>query len=243
MVATAEEVIQKPLWHKLPTMPAWYCWLGVPSGWSMQVEGPYYSCCHCLYWYVVGYYPNRQVTYTISSNCLHPYLSKNWEQEDLVPKVSTLNSYSGNAYPHSLVLKMESWILNTFKWEVNVLTTVNFLEYYLQTALHPNELASNNHLRNYETTKAHICKTAEFFVALSEHHCYFREILPSVVAASAIAAARQMLHIQPVWTDALQIATCHNMGNIVDCTTSLLSYYQQTFPSSGYWNVFYLVYF
>jgi len=156
------------------------------------------------------------------------------EQEDQVPRVCTLTNFSGNTFSRELVLKMESWILNVFKWEVNIVTTINFLEYYLQAALHPAELAKNNHQRNYEHTKAHLCKTAEFFVALSEHHYHFREYLPSVVAAASIAAARQMLHVQPVWTDALQLATSHSMENIVDCTTSLLSYYHQTFPTSGY---------
>jgi len=157
------------------------------------------------------------------------------ELEDKVPRVHTLTSLSGNIFSREQVLKMESWILNAFKWEVNIITPLNFLEYYLKEAsLGPSEMTRNTHLRNYELTKTHLCKTAEFFVDLSEHHSYFREYLPSVVAAAALAAARQMLRIQPVWTDSLQLVTAHTFENILDCMTNLWSYYQQTFPSQDY---------
>jgi len=157
------------------------------------------------------------------------------ELEDKVPRVHTLTSISGNVFSREQVLKMESWILNAFKWDVNIITPINFLEYYLKEAsFSPLEMARNTHLKNYELTKAHLCKTAEFFVDLSEHHSYFREYLPSVVAAASLVAARQMLRIQPLWTDALQLVTSHTFEDIVDCTTNLWSYYQQTFPSQGY---------
>jgi len=154
------------------------------------------------------------------------------EQEDKVPRVCQLAAFCGNIFSRELVLRMESWILNTFKWEMVVLTTINFLEYYLQACLCPSELNKNPHIRNYELSKAHLSKTAEFFVDLSEHHSVFREYLPSVVAASSIVAARQLLRIQPVWTDALQLVSAHSVGALTDCSATLLNYYHQTFPSS-----------
>jgi len=153
------------------------------------------------------------------------------EQDDKVPRVSTLTGFCGNIFSKEIVLRMESWILNTFKWEMLVITTINFLEYYLQACLGPTELIRNPHIRNYELSKAHLCKTAEFFVDLSEHHSIFREYLPSVVAASSIVAARQLLRIQPVWTDSLQLVTNHTVDSLADCSATLLNYYHQTFPS------------
>jgi len=153
------------------------------------------------------------------------------EQEDKVPRIHALTTMCGNAFSRDLILRMESFILNIFKWEVNIVTTINFLEYYLQFSLSPTEMIRNPHIRNFEFTKAHLSKTAEFFVDLSEHHSYFRELLPSVVAAASIAAARKMLSLQPIWTDALQLATSYTIEAIFDCSTSLLSYYHQTFPS------------
>jgi hypothetical protein len=155
------------------------------------------------------------------------------EQEDKVPRIQALTTMCGNAFSRELILRMESFILNIFKWEVNIVTTINFLEYYLQFSLCPTEVIRNTHIRNYEFTKAHLHKTAEFFVDLSEHHSYFRELLPSVVAAASIAAARKMLGVQPVWTETLQLATSYTLQDIVDCSTSLLSYYHQTFPSQN----------
>jgi len=73
-----------------------------------------------------------------------------------------------------------------------------------------------------------------FFVDLTEHHSYFREFLPSVVAAASIAAARKMLNVQPIWTEALQLQTSHTLDDIGDCSASLLTYYHQTFPAQGY---------
>jgi len=155
------------------------------------------------------------------------------EQEDRVPRIHSLTAMCGNAFSRDLILRMESFILNIFKWEVNIVTTINFLEYYLQFSLCPTEMIRNTHLtmRNFEFTKSHLSKTAEFFVDLSEHHSYFREYLPSVVAAASIAAARKMLSVQPIWTEALQLATSYTSEDIYDCATSLLSYYHQTFPS------------
>lgn len=95
------------------------------------------------------------------------------ELEEKVPRIHTLTSLSGNIFSREQVLKMESWILNAFKWEVNIITPLNFLEYYLKEAsLGPAEMSRNTHLRNYELTRAHLCKTAEFFVDLSEHRMY-----------------------------------------------------------------------
>jgi len=153
------------------------------------------------------------------------------EQEDRVPRVCKLTGLCGNIFSRELVLRMESWVLNTFKWEMVVLTTINFLEYYLQACLLPSEMIRNPHIRNYELSKAHLCKTAEFFVDLSEHHSIFREYLPSVVATSSIAAARQLLRIQPVWTDALRAVSGHDLGALSECAATLLNYYHQTFPS------------
>jgi hypothetical protein len=155
------------------------------------------------------------------------------EQEDKVPRVHALTAMCGNAFSRDLILRMESFILNVFKWEVNIVTSVNFLEYYLQFSLYPTEVIRNTHIRNYEFTKTHLYKTAEFFVDLSEHHSYFREFLPSVVAAASIAAARKMLNVQPIWTEALQLQTSHTLDDIGDCSTSLLTYYHQTFPAPG----------
>jgi len=152
------------------------------------------------------------------------------EQEDKVPRVQTLTNLSGNAISRDLVLRMESWILNAFKWEVMIITSMNFLEYYLPASLYPDELIKNAHVRNYENTKAHIYRTAEFLVDLSEHHYYFRGYLPSIVAAACVAVARNMLQIQPVWSAALQFATSYTLGEITDCTNNLLIFYRQTFP-------------
>jgi len=160
------------------------------------------------------------------------------EQEDRVPRVQTLTGFSAYSFPkdpevpRELVLRMESLILNTLKWEVNIITTVNFLEYYLQVALYPAELVRNVHLKqSFEHTRAYLCKTAEFFADLSEHYYQFREYLPSVVGAASIAAARHLLRIQPMWTDALQYASSHSLEDISDCTTDLLGIYHQIFPT------------
>ena len=76
-------------------------------------------------------------------------LAKIEEQEHKVPRVQTLSNLSGNSISKDLVLRMESWILNAFKWEVMIITSMNFLEYYLPASLYKEELVKNIHLRNF----------------------------------------------------------------------------------------------
>lgn len=155
------------------------------------------------------------------------------EQDGNVPRVQSLLICSGNVFSKELVLRMESYILNMFKWEVMIITPVNFLEYYQEIILHPTELVMNPQIHNHERCKTRLCKTAEFLIDLSEHNSYFRQYLPSVVAASAVAVSRQIIGVQPVWSDALQAVTSYSVEAITDCANMIFSCYYHMFPQEG----------
>jgi len=155
------------------------------------------------------------------------------EQEDNIPRIAALSHYSGNTISHELVIKMESFILNKLQWELVILTPLNFLEYYLLVVVSPSELATSPHLGTCEKEKArsYVTKTAEFFVELCQQQSFFREYLPSIVAGSCVAAARQMLQLRPVWCPALQLISGLTTDDISHCFNSIWSYYHQVFPS------------
>jgi hypothetical protein len=153
------------------------------------------------------------------------------EQEENIPRIRTLSYHCGHAYTRQFILKMESVLLNYLKWEVIIITPLNFLEYYLQVAFHPSELASNPHITTYEDTKSYLEHTAEFFVDLCQHYSFFREYLPSLVASAAIAASRQILKIQPVWSPSLCLLSSYSLDDISPCLANIWSFYSQTFPS------------
>jgi len=153
------------------------------------------------------------------------------EQEDNIPRIAALSHYSGNSFSHEFVIKMESFILNRLQWELVILTPFNFLEYYLLVSFSPNEISTAPHLAPYEKARSYLSKTAEFFVDLCEHQSIFREYLPSIVAGSCVAAARQMLQLRPVWCPALQLISGLTTDDISHCFNSIWSYYNQTFPS------------
>jgi len=153
------------------------------------------------------------------------------EQEDNIPRVAVLNHYSGNTCSYEFIIKMESLILNRLHWELVILTPLNFLEYYLLVSLSSNEISNATHLGSWEKARAHLSKTAEFFVDLCEHQSFFREYLPSIVAGSCVAAARHMLQLRPVWSPSLQLISGLSLDDISHCLNCIWSFYNQTFPS------------
>lgn len=152
------------------------------------------------------------------------------EQEQNVPRVSTLHAYCGaTPTPPSFIPKVESLVLNHLNWEMVVVTPLHFLDYYMLVCLSPCELLGNPHLQNYSETRSYLSKMAEFLVDLCEHHSLYREYLPSIVAAAAIGTARQMLKISPVWSQPLQLITTHSLADISQCMANICCHYRQTF--------------
>lgn len=152
------------------------------------------------------------------------------EQEQNVPRVSTLHAYCGpTPTPPSFIPKVESLILNHLNWEMVVVTPVHFLDYYMIVCLAPSELMANSHLGNYADTRAYLAKMAEFLVDMCEHHSLYREYLPSIVASAAIGTARQMLKVTPVWSQSLQLITSHSLSDISQCMANIWGHYRQSF--------------
>lgn len=152
------------------------------------------------------------------------------EQEQNVPRVSTLHAFCGpTPTPSSFIPKVESLILNHLNWEMVVVTPVHFLDYYMLVCLSPSEIISNAHLGNYSDTRAYLAKMAEFLVDMCEHHSLYREYLPSIVAGAAIGTARQMLKVTPVWSQSLQLITSHSLADISQCMANIWGHYRQSF--------------
>jgi len=155
------------------------------------------------------------------------------EQEQNVPRVSTLHAYCGpTPTPPSFIPRVESLVLNHLNWEMVVVTPIHFLDYYMLVCLLPGEVVGNGnaHLGNcYVDTRSYIAKMAEFLVDLCEHHSLYREYLPSIVAAAAIGTARQMLKVTPVWSQSLQLITSHSLLDISQCMANIWGHYRQSF--------------
>jgi len=152
------------------------------------------------------------------------------EMEDKIPRVALLDRFTGNRHA-GLIPRFETMILNCLQWELIVLTPSHFLGYYLEAALLPAELGANVHLQNFEKAKAYLFNMAEFLIDLCEHYSIFREYLPSVVAASAVAASRQMLKVAPYWSSSLALLSALPQQAVDPCVSLITRYYQQSFAS------------
>ncbi|CAH2076221.1 unnamed protein product [Thlaspi arvense] len=124
------------------------------------------------------------------------------------PQVEDLVDIADHAYSHKQILVMEKTILSTLEWYLTVPTHYVFLARFIKASIADQRMENMVHylvelgVMNYDTT-----------IMFS----------PSMVAASAIYAARSALHQVPVWTNTLKHHTGYSETQLMDCA-KLLAY-------------------
>ncbi|KAH9738828.1 cyclin-B1-2 [Citrus sinensis] len=121
-------------------------------------------------------------------------------EEIWAPEVNDLVRIADNAYSHQEVLAMEKTILRKLEWTLTVPTYYVFLD-----------------MEN----------TVYFLAELGMMHYDTLMFSPSMVAASAVYAARCTLNRSPAWTDTLRFHTGFSETQLMDCARLLVYFHSK----------------
>ncbi|XP_062224172.1 cyclin-B1-1-like isoform X2 [Phragmites australis] len=132
-------------------------------------------------------------------------------EEIWAPEVNDFILISDSAYSREQILSMEKGILNRLEWNLTVPTSYVFLVRFLK--------AASSDIKNDKEMEHMVF----FFAELSLMQYGLVTRLPSMVAASAVYAARLTLKRAPLWTDTLKHHTGFSESQLMDCAKMLVS--------------------
>ncbi|KAK1372827.1 G2/mitotic-specific cyclin-2 like [Heracleum sosnowskyi] len=132
-------------------------------------------------------------------------------EEIWAPEVNDLIAISDNAYSREQVLLMEKSILGKLEWYLTVPTPYVFLVRYIKSSV-PSDPEMENMV---------------FFLAELGlmHYSVIVMYTQSIIAASAVYAARCTLNKCPFWTETLKHYTGYSEAQLRDCAKQLVSYH------------------
>ncbi|XVE95727.1 hypothetical protein REPUB_Repub02eG0124300 [Reevesia pubescens] len=131
------------------------------------------------------------------------------------PEVNDLVCIADRAYTHQQILMMEKTILGRLEWTLTVPTPYVFLARFIKASI-PDEKMEN---------------MVYFLAELGMMHYQTIMFCPSMVAASAVYAARCALTKTPAWTDTLKFHTGYSEAQLTDCTKLLASFHSKASES------------
>ncbi|KAL5764476.1 hypothetical protein ACOSQ2_017070 [Xanthoceras sorbifolium] len=137
-------------------------------------------------------------------------------EEIWAPEVNDFVFISDNAYAREQVLIMEKSILGKLEWYLTVPTLYVFLVRYVKASITSDKEVLINQMENMV-----------FFLAELGLMQYPTTALysPSIIAASAVYAARCTLQESPIWTDTLKHYTGYSEDQLRDCAKLLVKYH------------------
>ncbi|XP_059668292.1 G2/mitotic-specific cyclin S13-7-like [Cornus florida] len=130
-------------------------------------------------------------------------------EEIWAPEVNDFVCISDRAYTHEQVLIMEKRILGVLEWNLTVATPYVFLVRFIKASIPDQDMENMVYflaelgMMNYATVM----------------YC------PSMVAASAVYAARCTLNKSPVWNETLKLHTGFTEPQLMDCAKLLVSFH------------------
>ncbi|XP_045833666.1 G2/mitotic-specific cyclin S13-7 [Trifolium pratense] len=134
-------------------------------------------------------------------------------EEIWAPEVNDFVCISDNAYVREQVLIMEKTILRKLEWYLTVPTPYVFLIRYIK--------ASTPSDKEMENMVNFLAELAMMHYATVSTYC------PSMIAASAVYAARSTLERSPIWTDTLKHYTGYSEEQLRDCAKLMVSFHSE----------------
>ncbi|PSS01726.1 G2/mitotic-specific cyclin S13-6 like [Actinidia chinensis var. chinensis] len=133
-------------------------------------------------------------------------------EEIWAPEVNDFVCISDRAYTHEQVLIMEKRILGVLEWNLTVPTPYVFLVRFIKACFPDHD---QQHMENmvYFLAELGIMNYATII------YC------PSMLAASAVYAARCTLNKTPLWNDTLKLHTGFSESQLMDCAKLLVSFH------------------
>nr|QYW07115.1 cyclin B1-1 [Dimocarpus longan] len=132
-------------------------------------------------------------------------------EEIWAPEVNDLVCIADRVYTNEQILKMEKTILGKLEWTLTVPTHYVFLVRFIKASIPDQELENMVYflaelgMMNYDTIM----------------------FCPSMVAASAVYAARCTLNKTPLWTETLKIHTGFSEAQLMDCAKMLVYFHSK----------------
>uniref|UniRef100_M4CCW5 Uncharacterized protein n=1 Tax=Brassica campestris TaxID=3711 RepID=M4CCW5_BRACM len=121
------------------------------------------------------------------------------------PQVNDLVYVTGNSYQSKQILVMEKTILGNLEWYLTVPTQYVFLARFIKAAVPDPEMENMVH----------------FLAELGLMHYDALKFCPSMLAASAVYAARCFLSKTPAWTETLTFHTGYSEHELMECSKLL----------------------
>lgn len=131
-------------------------------------------------------------------------------EEIWAPEVNDFVCISDKAYAREQVLVMEKAILGKLEWYLTVPTPYVFLIRYIKASIPDQEL-----------------ENMVFFLAELGlmHYTTMISYSSSIMAASAVYAARRTLNMTPPWSDTLRLHTGYSEDELMDCAKLLVGFH------------------
>ncbi|KAL2482993.1 Cyclin-B1-2 [Forsythia ovata] len=130
-------------------------------------------------------------------------------EEIWAPEVNDLVCISDRAYSNKQVLGMEKRILGELEWTLTVPTLYVFLVRFIKASL----------------TDSDVENTVYFLAELGMMNYATLIYCPSMIAASAVYAARCTLNKAPFWNETLKLHTGFSELQLMDCAKLLVSFH------------------
>merc|ERR1712224_160293 len=119
-------------------------------------------------------------------------------------------------------LQMELIVMQCLDWRLLVPTAEQFIGYYMRHSLFDTDLHVSYKITNIDRAKKYLGKYAFYFMEVSLQDYTFYDYLPSLVAASVIAASRMCIKITPTWPDQLTQLTGYDYTDLELCVMKLI---------------------
>jgi len=166
-------------------------------------------------------FPN-QSQLTLCAICCLWIASKLDERDDLIPPLVSLKCIVHNNYTCDDFLQMELIIMQSLDWRLLLPTTEHFIGHYEESCLCDSDLHVGCVIKNMDKAHSYLLKYIGYFLEVSLQDYMFYSYLPSLIAASIIAAARICVKITPIWAPGLVQRTGYDYGDMESCVQRLL---------------------
>ncbi|PSS15746.1 G2/mitotic-specific cyclin S13-6 like [Actinidia chinensis var. chinensis] len=137
-------------------------------------------------------------------------------EEIWAPEVNDFVCISDRAYTHEQVLIMEKRILGELEWNLTVPTPYMFLVRFIKACI-PSDHDDHD--------QPHMENMVYFLAELGVMNYATVIYCPSMLAASAVYAARCTLNKTPLWNDTLKLHTGFSESQLMDCAKLLVRFH------------------
>ncbi|KAF5182482.1 G2/mitotic-specific cyclin-1 [Thalictrum thalictroides] len=193
---------------------------GILVDWLIEVHNKFelmpetlYLTIHIVDRYLAGRAVSKKILQLVGMSAM---LIASKYEEIWAPEVNDFVTIADNAYSREQVLAMEKLILGKLEWSLTVPTSYVFLGRYIKAAV------SDQKMENMV-----------FFLAeLGLMHYELITYSPSMIAASAVYAARCTLNRNPLWDETLKCHTGFSESQLQDCAKLLVKFHSMVTESN-----------